>query len=109
MTRTALTKSLASLALAGTAFTGFTGFAGFAGTAEASSPSLFLYSARGKANTASVVLPWIAQSRGSAAGGEADCWDWTNEDGTHGTNCPDPVPSGGVGAVGGTLTLPQYD
>ena len=24
------------------------------------------------------------------AGGDADCWDWTNEDGTHGTNCPGP-------------------
>jgi hypothetical protein len=31
-----------------------------------------------------------------AAGDDADCWDWTNEDGTTGTTCP-----GGGGGGGG--------
>ena len=40
-------------------------------------------------------------SGGTSAGGEI-CTDWTNEDGTHGTNCPE---GGGGGGHGGEIEI----
>lgn len=62
------TTSFAALAV------GVTAFAGFAGTAGAS--------------TRDNAMEVPSFSFGAAGGGEEpECWDWTNEDGTTGTEC----------------------
>jgi len=83
MTNAFARKSLAALALGAGLFTAFGGDA-YAQTRE------HILLAR---QTGVITQPTAEPT----AGGDADCWDWTNEDGTHGTNCPGPSrPDGGM-------------
>ena len=81
-----MTKAIASTALAVAVFAGFSGSA--------------------SAQTREHVL--LARQVGVTenANRDNDCWDWTNEDGTHGTNCP--APSGGGGGWHGGAGKVSY-
>ncbi len=46
----------------------------------------------------------VSVGTGGASGGGEFCTDWTNEDGTHGTNCPE----GGGGGLRGEIEIYSY-